>query len=523
LERLIPPLFLSYFLFAFLHQLQKRIYLILGLVGLGLYFVFYAFYLDKFYFSLQVLFLTIASIFLLFVAPFLDKKDVKNIDIFYWMKWVSYSLLSSMLLSFLLYIAIILAFGAIDFLLGINIRDKIYALSGVIIFGVFGANYFLENLREFDFQNQPQLGALQTTIAKYFLPTFAIFYLAILYIYTAQILITSSWPKGGLAWFILIFSIVTFSAHFNLIPYQKNKIQKLFLIVIIPQAFMLLLAVYKRIEVYSITESRHMLVVYGLFLIIISLYFLLKRGATYRAFFVGIAVMIFLSQVGITSGLFISKKAQTARLKDNLKLFYDGNHSKELTKEISSQLYYLIQHYGIDGVDEVLPEIVSEYKNKKFPLFSEASYNVDIECFVAKKIGFEYNGKGYCRDSKVAEEKQNNLYCEKSPISVKGFDYLVDGVFYSYKDEESFGIDKEKFKAVLKGNQMTISFHNQSKKIDLTPYIKKLFETKACKDIRAFEYEDDNIKLKLIPRGSIKVKENKFEYLKIFLLFSKKS
>ncbi len=514
IDKSIPFLILGYFLFAGLHLLNDKRYLIIGGLAWVVYFLVYAPYFATSYFIFQSIYLIIATILFLFVVPFFGKR-VSNLEIYSWVKWVVFSLFSSGLLAGLLSMALMVAFGAIDMLLGLKIGGSFYGTVTILIFGVFGGNYFLEQLRAYDPNQKPLESKISPIIAKYILPAFAIFYLTILYLYSAKILITASWPRGALAWFILFFSLVTLSAHFNLIPYKKEKLQRIFLIAIIPQAFMLLLAVYKRIEAYSFTESRYLLVVYGLFLIVGSFYLLLKKETGYRLFFILAIVAILFSQIGFTSGYHISRVAQTKRLESNLKLL-ENNSSTELKREISSSLYYLIQHYGIDGVKESLPGIVKKYRsNPKRPLFPKSSYNADIEYFVAKELGFEYKGKGYQSYSSKSEQKDIvNFYCKRDFIDVKGYDYLIGQdyvVFYNENREEVYRVGSLEVR--LKRDKITLKSPKGETKLDLKSFIKKLFKNKEC-----LVYENREAGVKFIPVDDVDVRESSFKSLQFMIL-----
>jgi hypothetical protein len=79
-------------------------------------------------------------------------------------------------------------------------------------------------------------------------------------------------------WFS-IFGYITYM--FSYVFEEKNKFikifRKVFPYIVIPQIFMLFYAIYLRINQYDITINRYFIVVFGLWLLIISLYYIFSK------------------------------------------------------------------------------------------------------------------------------------------------------------------------------------------------------------------------------------------------------
>jgi len=477
-------LILGYFLFGALYFSKNRLVLLFGLVALGLYYYFYAKYFSISYFLYQSIYLDIAVFFMFFWMPFLNKKE-SNFYFYSWFKGVIYSFGASFFLSILIIIGLFLAYGAIDKLLGLDLSAKIYGYSATIVFGVFGANYFLYLLDNIELDSK--IDKIESLLAKYILPIFTVGYFLILYIYTAKIVIYNDWPKGYLAWFIVLFTLIAFLSYLFLTPYKTTNWRRLFLVAVIPQAIMLLLAVYKRVEKYSFTEQRYMLMVYGFLLIATVLYFLLKKDAKYKYLFMASTFILIFLQIGPTSSWYIGKKAQEIRLKKALDN-YSVSRSKDLEYQISNIIDYLTDRYGIDGVKRVLNDIVKKYKSENRKKFA-----YDISNYITKEIGFKY-----VKFKPPKRKFISNSYVYYSNIT--GYDWFLQSGYNRYEyvgNRKVAEIEEIGVKVLFRENFLILKQNNKEIRVDLTKNIKKIFDSENVKDL-TINYNDSQVKLKLI-------------------------
>jgi hypothetical protein len=178
------------------------------------------------------------------------------------------------------------------------------------------------------------------------------------------------WPKGILAWLIVAFSIVAvltylFWTHFS--THANSKWRRWIWLAILLQTFMLFVAIGMRIADYSWTENRYMVVVLGVWLAGVSLYFLLFKEAKIKWIFVSLSLLIGISQVGPLSAYNVSKKAQTARLLMALDTYRQeksvGNAIPIKQRyEISDITQYLYDRYGTEALVPTFPKIMTEFK-----------------------------------------------------------------------------------------------------------------------------------------------------------------
>ena len=121
------------------------------------------------------------------------------------------------------------------------------------------------------------------------------------------------------------------------------------------QTLLLFVAIGIRIEEYSWTENRYMVLLLGVWLTCISLYFLLFKEAKIKWIFISLSVLIGISQVGPLSAYTVSKSAQTHRLQVQLTELKKVDDAKlapaQVRYEISNGIMYLYNRYGIKAIE----------------------------------------------------------------------------------------------------------------------------------------------------------------------------
>ena len=315
-------------------------------------------------------------IVLFFVAilwtPFI-KSNLSNSDYWEYAKDVLFSLVMTVLFSIVVIIGVNAALYAVEELFDFNIKGKYYFMIDVFIIGVFSVAYFLSQVPEKPLASKVilPLPKVEKFFTQYILTPLTGLYFVILYSYTAKVLVTMDWPKGILAWLIVAFSIVAvltylFWTHFP--PHPNSKWRRWIWLAILLQTFMLFIAIGMRISDYSWTENRYMVVVLGIWLAGISLYFLLFKEAKIKWIFVSLSLLIGISQVGPFSAYNVSKKAQKARLLEVLTTYRQEKSKGHTTPikvryEISDITQYLYNRYGTKALVPIFPKITAEFKH----------------------------------------------------------------------------------------------------------------------------------------------------------------
>jgi hypothetical protein len=131
-----------------------------------------------------------------------------------------------------------------------------------------------------------------------------------------------------------------------------------FYIALLPSIAMLLLAIWKRVEQYGITENRYFLIVLALWLAAIAVYFTVRRPGNIKVVPATLAVLALATSLGPWGAYAVSRRSQEARL-DHL-LTANGlwtgtairpaaaadSVSFETRRELSGVLEYLVDVHG---------------------------------------------------------------------------------------------------------------------------------------------------------------------------------
>lgn len=115
-----------------------------------------------------------------------------------------------------------------------------------------------------------------------FLP-FTVIYFLILYSYSIFVLADfGNWPRGIISWMVIGFSTLGYFTYILSYSLQENHkyialFRKFFPWVVIPQLGMLFYAIYLRIHQFDLTINRYLVVLFGIWLLIVSLYLVFSR------------------------------------------------------------------------------------------------------------------------------------------------------------------------------------------------------------------------------------------------------
>ena len=469
----------GYFLIGSLYLFKRLTIIVSGLLSFALLFI-YGYHLGTEYFIFWSILLIVASMSIAIWSPFGSQKSI-NKELFNQALGVINALSVAIVLSTTLMIGVFISLWAFDVLFGVTVPAKTYGYIAVISFGVFGANYYLYQLRNIDFERDNT--ALQRLFARYILPIFTIGYFLILYAYTLKIIFIGSLPHGQLAWFILFFSLVALLCYLFLTPYQ-NRFKKYILLAIIPQAIMLLVALYPRLQQYSFTEARYMLMVYAIYLIVVSFYLLRKDN--YKNFFILSTITLFFISI---SSFEVAKISQKQNFLTALGEYKNGNQSLDIKYKLSSTIDYLSSRWGLSVFEDMLPNIVKNInQDNRYRL----KYNI------AQALGFKYVSR-YGYENGDEQTKSEIVYLDSTQnygdISQYKY-YFCDDAYLYVKDMVLTSKDTNTTITLTK-NSIIVKKDTRTITIDLKEYIKTLYLSQD-KNKMSFVYRDDNIDLKLV-------------------------
>lgn len=347
--------------------------------------------------------------------------------------------LTSVLYSAVVYLGLALALLALDQLLGLPVPEQAYLWLFIVTGFVFNTWVFLGGVPRdvAGLESVTDYPRALKVFAQYILIPLVVIYLAILTVYLVKVIATAEWPSGWIGWMVSSVAVVGILALLLVWPVSgrtENRwvttYTRWFFIFMIPAIVMLLLAVYKRIDQYGITENRYFLATLSIWLAAIAVYFIVSRARRIKVIPVTLCVVAFITSFGPWGAYSVSRRSQTARLERLMEangILVDGAIVRTAEsvplddrREISAISLYLVRYHGKEVFDRWLDTAAIE------PPDSTASYGRDRDAAraVVLAMGLEYVDS-WAHDP--GREGQFNYAIEhgKRVIDLAGADYMV--------------------------------------------------------------------------------------------------
>ncbi len=464
----------------------------------------------------------------LFIAPYfkkiLNKKEKVENDIYfsYYYK-LSTNIFITYIFANLLFFLGIIAIFSITKLFSLNINDtKIIWDWTILSLSLISPIFFLFNItkKEEYLNNSYVENKFFSFLIKFVLIPFIYIYFFILYTYSIKVLINFwNWPKWIISWIIIAFSILWYLIYIFSYKFENtNKaikiFRKIFPYAVIPQVFMLFYAIYLRIAQYDLTVNRYFVVVFGLWLLVVSLHFIFSKNKNLIALPASLALFIIIISIIPKFNVYnYPEEKQLKRLETNLKkawilhpekpwtkwlayitpLKNYSDISKDLSKNIYSWIDYLCDFNNCESIKNLFPKIYKEIeekdkkqwekrikeeikkleknKNKKECKYSKYWNALDYNCFDKKRLEklkkekYNWLNKWQIIDwitKKIKVDNYISLYFSKEIPSIQIYEW-----FYKI-----FPLDVSKYKEILK---ITSNIENRDTKYwEIDIYNKKL-------------------------------------------------
>lgn len=295
-----------------------------GFVLLVLYFfnisdVFYTRTIIRFFAYLGMLALSISF------APFIGFRQ--NTAFWQFNSILLVRFLRTALYGIILYVAVSLAFVAIEQLFDVSFGEELYFQLWVIISAFFGTWFFLAAIPRYidkldhisDYSNALKI------FVQFILIPIVILYSLILYAYFIKVIAMWEWPHGWVSSLILGYSILSIFTFLVIYPIRKSPVNTyvrffsgFFPYLPWPLILILFVSVFKRISDYGVTENRYFVIIMGIWLLFIMTHLLMTRFRNIKMIPVSLAITMFLAVTGPWNAFMISKNSQTERFESIL-------------------------------------------------------------------------------------------------------------------------------------------------------------------------------------------------------------
>lgn len=349
-------------------------------VGLAILVFYYMFLLKEFEFVPMtryvgtLIFLTIAY----FYIPVIGNKDrnyeYRVIDIFG-------NFFETVIYSLVILLGIFAIFITIDNLFDLDINYKYYLYVFIITVFIFAVSFFLSKQpidgKFFDEKKYSQ--SIKILLTYIVIPLITI-YTIILYIYFAKIFITWEWPKGLVSHLVIWYTALSIGVIFLITPLvETDRISKYFKMLfpkfVLPILLMMFLSIGQRVYQYGVTENRYFILVLGLWITFVMLYFSIKKPLKNIIIPISLSVIVINSVFGPLSSYSISKFSQNRRLDEILSrnfMIYGGeivknsDISSEDQREISNIVNYFDNNHDLKDINILADDFSTDDMEKVF-------------------------------------------------------------------------------------------------------------------------------------------------------------
>lgn len=422
---------------------------------------------------IRIVLLGFAFHLLVSFAPFIGRGTVNG----FWAynERLFLQIITAGIFSFVLTVGLYIAVGSTNALFDIKMSGHVYGYIVCVTMVGFMTIFFLSGVpRDFKALNAvPQEYPKWLKIfTQYVLIPLLSVYLLILLAYEGKILISWTLPKGYVSTLILGYAVAGILSLLLIYPIKDREgngwmriFARFFYVMLIPLVLLLLLAVWKRVSVYGITEARYILILLALWLTIVTVYNLFSKQQNIKFIPVSLCILALLAVYGPQSAFVVSRYSQTKRLEKMLK--QDDTFARIEKAQIIS---YLVQNHGILALQEFTSRDLKPLQDRFEQRVSGAEWKYDIKArqldtaLAILKVPRQLDKNIIERD--VAVSSGNT-------VLIKGYDYLRP--LPNDVGEEEFEIGGSTIKvARLKDQKVTISIDGETSTLSISPILNQV-------------------------------------------------
>lgn len=250
--------------------------------------------------------------------------------------------------SAVIYIGLVIALAALDKLFGVHVSGTTYFRIWVIVSFVINTWIFLAMVpRDLAaLVHDTEYPRALKVFSQYILTPLAFTYLVILLAYLVKILLGAEWPSGWIGWLVASVAVTGLLGFLLVHPLRADPGEgwirtyaRWLFVGLIPAALMLLVAFWKRIVPYGLTEPRVLGLILGVWLLGVAVLYTVRPAASIRLIPVSLAALLLLTLYGPTSLTSVSVSSQGRRLARMLE-----SKDSAGAREASAALRFLIDH-----------------------------------------------------------------------------------------------------------------------------------------------------------------------------------
>lgn len=348
--------------------------------------------------------------------------------------------------------------------IALSFITPLFALTQIPNKKTYSENHFNEN-------------AFFSFLIKYIATPFIYVYFIILYAYSVKVLSNFwDWPKWEVTWLVIWFSTFGYIIYiFSYIFEETNNFiktfRKWFPYVVIPQLFMLFYAIYLRINQYDITINRYFVVVFWIWLFVLSIYFIVSKIKHLSTIPIVLTIFTIIISVWPWSVYNLPESRQYNRLiinlekawilKDNkiIPLNNENDIAQDLSKDIHSWVTYVCDFNDCEKIKKLFDEQYQKLLEKEEKEFEQRKID-DLKYFendeekkkeindrkytrpykwqITSFINNEIKVKSYFNIAENSEYININLKNDIFPIDVSWYSKILSIDNYKDSDKKNY-------------------------------------------------------------------------------------
>lgn len=255
--------------------------------------------------------------------------------------------------SAVLFHGLAIALAALDKLFGLSMPPETY-LRLFLVLALLGNTWiFLAGM--------PALPVIEqeTTIYPRALKVFTQFillplvmvYMALLLAYLVKIVLTGAWPEGWIGWLVTAVAFAGMLGFLLAHPLRSlasegwiRTYSRWVFVGLVPAALMLLVALWKRIQPYGLTELRYLGIILACWLLIVAVRFALRPGSGIRIIPMSLAAILLLTLFGPLGATHRAVASQRSRLSDAFRTVQRQPGDSSAAHTVSAATLFLVEH-----------------------------------------------------------------------------------------------------------------------------------------------------------------------------------
>jgi hypothetical protein len=337
--------------------------------------------------------------------------------------------LRALVFSMVLFVGLAVALLALNKLFGVKVPGELYARMYFVIIFVINTAIFLAAVpsRLAELASDPSYPRVLKVFSQYILTPLVFIYLVILLAYLVKIVLGGEWPSGWIGWLVTSVGVAGLLGFLLVHPLRDDPDEgwirtytRWLFIGLIPAAVVLLVAFWKRVLPYGMTELRLLGVLLGFWLLAMALSYTLKAESGIRRIPVTLAGVLLLTLYGPLSVTRWSVASQGRRLAALVApAGKNGSASgKRDEREISAALRFLLEHKARRQIAAAIPGTLPPVNWDSAAVSGAAIDSAASQILAVANIRYEprySNNAGYW-----------NVWAEPEAITpIAGYDWMV--------------------------------------------------------------------------------------------------